>query len=422
MVTICSAVETYVSEMRKLIAHRGFQCWKIANGQSPKKTVSQSEEDSDDSSVADEQRGQDRQSSSSRVLESVQSFSMPNLPPMLGEDHSTSSLSTSTRSSPFPTPSSEINHSTLGLDAGQSVSTSATSLATKPRTNGSGSHKNIVGLSLQEEKSSSHLPTYEPGPRDPPIPIIATISPPPESSTSGLFQNHIPNGSSPKSSENMGLPQDSLRLPEVRFHHRTDSNREGESSVSSDESEQDDASGVSDGDASLVSVPRSIDTRRPRRSSLPRSKQVIYRRALKRYLIARPPPILVIHLKRFQQVSKSPVTLFGSLKKLDDYVSFPEYLDMRPFLAPKREDYGLGRGELKGKIIEKGRREEDQACVYRLYSVVVHIGNMVRPTSALFTETHACLSLAWRPLHRLHGIALSARGRVVFKQGRYGFQ
>ncbi|KAI6007873.1 peptidase C19, ubiquitin carboxyl-terminal hydrolase 2 [Pisolithus marmoratus] len=105
---------------------------------------------------------------------------------------------------------------------------------------------------------------------------------------------------------------------------------------------------------------------------IPRPKQVLMRPAYKRYLIATPPPILVIHLKRFQQSSKTPVTSFASsFKKLDDYISFPEYLDLTPYLAPKREDYfvtkvAVGRG-----------RKRIEPCMYRLYAVVVHIGNML---------------------------------------------
>jgi ubiquitin carboxyl-terminal hydrolase 16/45 len=69
-------------------------------------------------------------------------------------------------------------------------------------------------------------------------------------------------------------------------------------------------------------------------------------------------------------------------KKLDDYISFPEYLDLLPFLAPRKEDYGLGK---KGK--EKERKSKEDRCMYRLYAVVVHIGNMVG------------LLFEWRPFY-----------------------
>ena len=248
----------------------------------------------------------------------------------------------------------------------------------KPRMNGSGSHGNLVGLELQEKESSTYLAAATKiETQEISIPTIATISPP-DSSTSDSLAAHIPYHNLSSKLHDVASSRDSLRLPEVRLRHQSDSHRDGESDVSSDDSDHAETSGVSDCDGSLPTVPQSVDAPRPRRSLLPRSKQVIYRRALKRYLIARPPPILVIHLKRFQQVSKSPLTLFGNLKKLDDYVSFPEFLDIRPFLAPKKEDYGLGKGEFRGKVSEKGSREEDRPCVYRLYGVVVHIGNMVR--------------------------------------------
>jgi ubiquitin C-terminal hydrolase len=96
------------------------------------------------------------------------------------------------------------------------------------------------------------------------------------------------------------------------------------------------------------------------------------RPAYKRYLIAVPPPVLVIHLKRFQQVSKTMISFSTGFKKLDDYVTFPETLDLTPFLAPKKEDYGLRSKKGTGKGKQPAER-----CMYRLYAVVVHIGNMV---------------------------------------------
>ncbi|CAA7268388.1 unnamed protein product [Cyclocybe aegerita] len=109
-------------------------------------------------------------------------------------------------------------------------------------------------------------------------------------------------------------------------------------------------------------------------------KPVIMRPAYKRYLIATPPPVLVVHLKRFQQTSKTPLMMSFShgFKKLDDYISFPEHLDLMPFLAPKKEDYGLGKkGKGKEKEKERKGKEKEERCMYRLYAVVVHIGNML---------------------------------------------
>jgi len=120
--------------------------------------------------------------------------------------------------------------------------------------------------------------------------------------------------------------------------------------------------------------------KKPSKPSKP--KPVTMRPAYKRYLIATPPPVLVIHLKRFQQTSKTLMSFSHGFKKLDDYVSFPEYLDLTPFLAPKKEDYGLGRKgkekrSEKAKEKRKGVSSDEERSMYRLYAVVVHIGNMV---------------------------------------------
>ncbi|EGO30092.1 peptidase C19, ubiquitin carboxyl-terminal hydrolase 2 [Serpula lacrymans var. lacrymans S7.9] len=124
-----------------------------------------------------------------------------------------------------------------------------------------------------------------------------------------------------------------------------------------------------------VSPPRSEMKRteqEPRPSKVPRSKQVIMRPAFKRYLISTPPPVLVVHLKRFQQTSKTPVISFSNgFKKLDDYVSFPEFLDLAPYLAPKKDEF------FKSRATGRSRGKRPERCMYRLYAVVVHIGNML---------------------------------------------
>ncbi|KAI0654929.1 hypothetical protein C8Q70DRAFT_925024 [Cubamyces menziesii] len=115
-------------------------------------------------------------------------------------------------------------------------------------------------------------------------------------------------------------------------------------------------------------------------TKVPRAKQVILRKMYKRYLISSPPPILVIHLKRFQQTAKvHTISLSGGFKKLDDFVAFPEYLDLAPFLAPKREDFAHHdkAADTKEKDKEKEKGKHKERCMYRLYAVVVHIGNML---------------------------------------------
>ncbi|KAH9477774.1 Ubiquitin carboxyl-terminal hydrolase 16 [Psilocybe cubensis] len=133
---------------------------------------------------------------------------------------------------------------------------------------------------------------------------------------------------------------------------------------------------VPESSATAASIPQAQATKvsPPKKAPKP-PKPVIMRPAYKRYLIAVPPPVLVIHFKRFQQTAKTPLMSFShGFKKLEDYVSFPEHLDLLPFLAPRKEDYGLGK---KGKGKESKVKEKEESCMYRLYAVVVHIGNML---------------------------------------------
>jgi hypothetical protein len=125
-------------------------------------------------------------------------------------------------------------------------------------------------------------------------------------------------------------------------------------------------------------------------SRVPRSKQVIMRPAYKRYLIASAPPVLIIHLKRFQQISRTHVISFShGFKKLDDYVAFPEYLDLGPFLTPRKEDFGLRKKKpVKGGKVDDSRGAAPDPCKYRLYAVVVHIGNIVRKFLSCSRESH----------------------------------
>lgn len=94
-----------------------------------------------------------------------------------------------------------------------------------------------------------------------------------------------------------------------------------------------------------------------------RSSQSLPRRALKRYLISSAPPVLIFHFKRFQATGRSFASLGGggNFKKIDDSVSYPEYLDIAPWMAPPREDYDRN-GVLKDTsdpiAIEKYKREK----------------------------------------------------------------
>lgn len=277
------------------------------------------------------------------------------------------------------TPSEDSSASSIGANSTDSNSLDINT-DTPPSSASVASLKTLTICTSPESAGDQESET-SPAAREIPTIAMTMSSPlPPEDLREGAGGQGIniplPNGVLPSE-------RDALRLPARNFrpgHSKDESGSEGSMTSASDD-EHDETSNISDTSSASVGPPPGLNSPgSPRRSrtTIPRSKQVIYRRALKRYLIAIPPPILVIHLKRFQQVSKSSLTLFGNLKKLDDYVSFPEYLNIQPFLAPKKEDYGLGRGEMEGRVAEKGSRDEDRPCIYRLYAVVVHIGNMVR--------------------------------------------
>ena len=154
----------------------------------------------------------------------------------------------------------------------------------------------------------------------------------------------------------------------------------------------------------------------PKTSTKVKKKQErILRPAFKRYLISIPPPVLVVHLKRFQQLNpsnSSPLSSFAErlasgfsahqsssranrdaasgggfggyggigrngIRKLEEFVSFPECLDLSPFLEPVREEDAVSSDKESRSCRWNGTRDEDGKCLYRLYAVVVHIGDMV---------------------------------------------
>ncbi|KIY71385.1 cysteine proteinase [Cylindrobasidium torrendii FP15055 ss-10] len=181
---------------------------------------------------------------------------------------------------------------------------------------------------------------------NPPIPTISTTAPPSPDDSS-------PPTTHPGSEDSHGSSKDTLlTAPDP---NRNSSDVESDYDSDSSSSEED----VSDDEKPQPGKPHK---RRP--------KPTIQRPAYKRYLIASPPPVLVVHLKRFQQLNKSSVVLsFSSgFKKIDDYVTFPETLDLTPFLAPRKADF-VGKKK-------HGHRHQEK-CSYRLYAVVVHSGTML---------------------------------------------
>uniref|UniRef100_A0A667XKM1 Ubiquitin carboxyl-terminal hydrolase 16 n=1 Tax=Myripristis murdjan TaxID=586833 RepID=A0A667XKM1_9TELE len=84
-----------------------------------------------------------------------------------------------------------------------------------------------------------------------------------------------------------------------------------------------------------------------------RSKKNVYTDALKQMLISSPPPVLTLHLKRFQQNGYS-------ICKVNRHVQFPLVLDLAPYCA------------LNCKNVTEGETQ----VLYSLYGIVEHSGTM----------------------------------------------
>lgn len=187
---------------------------------------------------------------------------------------------------------------------------------------------------------------------------------------------------------------------------------------SNDAHSSDESSDADDGKVNDVSRQRSIryadegisTITKPANLTAPsvrrkRSTHSLQCRALKRFLIAETPKVFVFHFKRFQATGRG-FSFATSFKKIDDYVSFPEYLDVKPWLAPPREEYDrhgnlkltsdpralrAHQREMEHEIDEKrhhlwgwrshhdkpqGLADDGPKTKYRLYAVVVHQGSM----------------------------------------------
>ncbi|KAK0192101.1 hypothetical protein F5146DRAFT_1135848 [Armillaria mellea] len=311
------------------------RCWKIANGLY-KPSSKRDEGDGDSDSLNNHES-----------------------PPLQEPRPRTPSSSTST--SDLPTSLSSPN---IPLYSHSDFSNTAESIVSLPTI----ASESVVGLKHTPSPLtlSSINGFHTPGGL--PIPSIATTEPPgpddtlsvPSDSDDSPNDPSFPNGNNNTPSND--IPQadlyasnDSLLpAPTYRQYH-------GRRSLdASDDSSDGGDSEATSGESG--SVPKAPIKKKP--------KPVIMRPAYKRYLIATPPPVLVVHLKRFQQISKTTMISFSNgFKKLDDYVSFPEVLDLTPFLAPKREDFFDQESKPHTKEVER--------CLYRLYAVVVHIGSML---------------------------------------------
>lgn len=96
-----------------------------------------------------------------------------------------------------------------------------------------------------------------------------------------------------------------------------------------------------------TAVASSVESLEPKRAPPlhrdPKPPHYVLRAAQKRYLLSSLPPVLVIQFKRFEQTFAKPSRLkrglgiptsFSDFKKIDDFISFPQKLDIGAFLAP----------------------------------------------------------------------------------------
>ncbi|NXP07537.1 UBP16 hydrolase, partial [Thinocorus orbignyianus] len=84
-----------------------------------------------------------------------------------------------------------------------------------------------------------------------------------------------------------------------------------------------------------------------------KSEKYIYTNAKKQMLISLVPPVLTLHLKRFQQAG-------FSLRKVSRHIKFPEVIDLAPFCTAKCKNVAEGNTKV----------------LYSLYGVVEHSGTM----------------------------------------------
>ncbi|CAG8574886.1 2520_t:CDS:10, partial [Racocetra persica] len=106
-----------------------------------------------------------------------------------------------------------------------------------------------------------------------------------------------------------------------------------------------------------------------KKESQPQPQKYIFRKAYKRYLFDSLPPVLVFHLKRFQQVEGR---FSVSTRKIDDFVGFEEEIDVQDFIVPPESE------EMEDEDDESGSESlaESRITKYRLYGVVVHLGSL----------------------------------------------
>nr|XP_060626441.1 ubiquitin carboxyl-terminal hydrolase 16 isoform X2 [Anolis sagrei ordinatus] len=95
-------------------------------------------------------------------------------------------------------------------------------------------------------------------------------------------------------------------------------------------------------------------------------KKPVYTNAKKQMLISLAPPILTLHLKRFQQTGYN-------LQKVNKHIKFPEVIDLAPFCSIKCKNVAEGSSRV----------------LYSLYGIVEHSGTMRSGHYTAYVKTRA---------------------------------
>ncbi|XP_053165484.1 ubiquitin carboxyl-terminal hydrolase 16 [Hemicordylus capensis] len=96
------------------------------------------------------------------------------------------------------------------------------------------------------------------------------------------------------------------------------------------------------------------------------AKKRVYTNAKKQMLVSLAPPILTLHLKRFQQAGYN-------LQKVNKHIKFPEIMDLAPFCSVKCKNVAEGSSKV----------------LYSLYGVVEHSGTMRSGHYTAYVKTRA---------------------------------
>jgi hypothetical protein len=378
------------------------RCWKLANGVYNQRQDSVDDGDDadseDESDVEDKHKSIEAPSAAVTPNSAVSTPSQSPVPAPIQASETSAAAATAAPPSPsYSAPNTISAPLPIRFDSVRSITSVSTNWS---------SMASESGIESPPESTADRKQFYlQPGAQGNglPIPVISTTAP--DSPNDRRFAREPGQITSPQLSGSLLAPSGRRKRAETVTSDSDSGIVEYEDGASAPSSAPDSPAGSpynSREHLPLAPRPRS-QSKSKSSSSVPKSKQVILRRAYKRYLIATPPPVLVIHLKRFQQISNMPAFSFGlnGFKKLDDFVAFPELLDLTPFLAPRKEEYGLksGKGGKDGKDSKaktgKAGSIKEQKCMYRLYAVIEHMGNMVcgfMAANALCLDTNYTLS------------------------------